>query len=174
MGWLLIERLHPRGQRYMTDMYVPPFLPAGRKLNDAPPFWNCRDSSGGGAFSFTIRATRCGSSSNGWATYSYKFYPIIVSLSCGGWPWWLCRLDTFFWCSYFLFSRHSPASFSTGRVIVCLRFRGCPVVLGIELSVSARHQKTLVLLCARRLLCAERAAVCGTNFKIPCNESQAR
>ena len=53
---------------------------------------------------------------------------------------------------------------------VCLRFRGCPVELDIELSVSARHQKTRVLLCARRLVlllvaAQQRAAVCGTNFK---------
>ena len=34
---------------------------------------------------------------------------------------------------------------------MCLRFRGCPVVLDIELSSSARHQKTRVLLCAPRL-----------------------
>ena len=35
---------------------------------------------------------------------------------------------------------------------MCLRFRGCPVVLDIDLSVSARHQKTRVLLCARQLV----------------------
>ena len=51
---------------------------------------------------------------------------------------------------YFLFSRHSAASFSTCDM--CLRFRGCPVVLDFELSVSARYQKTRVLLRARRLL----------------------
>ena len=55
---------------------------------------------------------------------------------------------------YFLFSRHSAASFSTCDM--CLRFRGCPVVLDFELSVSARYQKTRVL---------QRAAVCGMNFK---------
>ena len=35
---------------------------------------------------------------------------------------------------------------------MCLRFRGCPAVLDIELSVSARDQKTRVLLCAQRLV----------------------
>ena len=35
---------------------------------------------------------------------------------------------------------------------MCLRFRGCLAVLGIELSVSARHQKTRGLLCTRRLV----------------------
>ena len=35
---------------------------------------------------------------------------------------------------------------------MCLRFWGCPVVLDIEPSVSARHQKIRVLLCARRLV----------------------
>ena len=39
---------------------------------------------------------------------------------------------------------------------MCLRYWGCPVVLNIELSVSARYQKTRVL---------QRAAVCGMNFK---------
>ena len=33
-----------------------------------------------------------------------------------------------------------------------LRFRGCPVLLHIELSVSAPYQKTRVLLHAQRLL----------------------
>ena len=37
---------------------------------------------------------------------------------------------------------------------MCLRFRGCPVVIGIELSVSARHhQKTRVLLAVRAASC---------------------
>ena len=41
---------------------------------------------------------------------------------------------------------------------MCLRFRGCPVELGIELSVSARHQKTRSLLCAPRLVLLLTAA----------------
>ena len=44
---------------------------------------------------------------------------------------------------------------------MCLRFRGCPVVLDIELSVSARYQKTRVLLRARRLLLLLVAAASG-------------
>ena len=69
---------------------------------------------------------------------------------------------------YFLFSRHSAASSSTCDM--CLRFRGCPVELDIELFVSARHHKTRVLLYARRLVlmlvaARQRAAVCGRNFK---------
>ena len=78
---------------------------------------------------------------------------------------------------YFLFSRHSAASSSTCDM--CLRFRGCPVELDIELSVSARRQKTRVLLCARRLVlllfaAQQRAAVCGANFKITRNASEAK
>ena len=53
-----------------------------------------------------------------------------------------------------------------------LRFRGCPVVLGIELSVSAWYQKTRHALLRARylllmLLVADRAAVCGVrqNFQ---------
>ena len=48
-----------------------------------------------------------------------------------------------------LFSRQR--SFFLYCCDVCLRFRGCPAVLNIELSVSARYQKTRVLLRARRL-----------------------
>ena len=44
---------------------------------------------------------------------------------------------------------------------MCLRFRSCPVVLDIELSVSARFQKTRVLLRARRLLLLLVAAPSG-------------
>ena len=54
---------------------------------------------------------------------------------------------------YFLFSRQR--SFFVHYLacdMLCLRFRGCPVVLDIELSVSARYEKTRVLLCARRLV----------------------
>ena len=44
---------------------------------------------------------------------------------------------------------------------MCLPFRGCPVVLDIELSVSARYQKTRVLLRARSLLPLLVAAASG-------------
>ena len=45
----------------------------------------------------------------------------------------------------------SAASFSTCDM--CLRFRGCPVVLDVELSMSALYHKTRhVLLRAMRLL----------------------
>ena len=45
------------------------------------------------------------------------------------------------WCSVFYFLA-SAASSSTCHM--CLWFRGCPVVLDIELSLSARYQKTRV------------------------------
>ena len=50
---------------------------------------------------------------------------------------------------------------------MCLRFRDCPAVLGIELSVSTRHQKTRVLLCARRLVLLFMAAAAsdGVRYK---------
>ena len=68
-----------------------------------------------------------------------------------------------FWCSvvYFL---ASAASSSTCDM--CLRFWGCPVVLDIELSMSARYLKTRVLLHARRVFCCSVAAASGINFKI--------
>ena len=54
---------------------------------------------------------------------------------------------------YSLFSRHrAQLLLHCLTCDMCLRFRGCPVVLDIELSVCARHQKTRVLLCARRLV----------------------
>ena len=56
-----------------------------------------------------------------------------------------------------------------------LRFRGCPVLLHIELSVSARYQKTSVQLRAQRLLlvAAASGSVCGINFKLTRNQSEA-
>ena len=71
---------------------------------------------------------------------------------------------------YYLFSRHRAQLllyYLTSHV--CLRFRGCAVVLGIELSVSARHQKTRVPLCARRLvlLLVAAAASGGVRHKLP-------
>ena len=55
---------------------------------------------------------------------------------------------------------------------------GCPVVLDIELSVSGRHQKTRVLLCAGRLLMLLNAGAASggpcTNFNITCNESEVK
>ena len=44
---------------------------------------------------------------------------------------------------------------------MCLRFQGCPVVLDVELSVSARHQKTRLLLRARRFPLLLVAAASG-------------
>ena len=76
-----------------------------------------------------------------------------------------------FWCSVF-YILDSAASSSTCDM--CLRFRGCPVALDIELSVSTRFQKTRVLLRARRVFCCSVAAASGINFKITCNESKAK
>ena len=65
-----------------------------------------------------------------------------------------------------------------------LRFRGCPVVLDIELSVSTWYHKTRrVMLHARRLLlllllAAEskerRLAVCGITFKLSSNGAETK
>ena len=65
-----------------------------------------------------------------------------------------------------------------------LRFRGCPVVLDIELSVSACHHKTRrVLLRARRLLLLllltaeskeRRLAVCGRMFELASNGAETK
>ena len=64
-----------------------------------------------------------------------------------------------------------------------LRFRGCPVVLDIELSVSARYHKTRrVLLRARRLLLLllttesreRRRAVCGITSKLTSNGAETK
>ena len=60
-----------------------------------------------------------------------------------------------------LFSIFSPAELLPLLVTyMCLRFRGCPIVLDIELSVSARYHKTRVLQRAQQ----QRAAACGINF----------
>ena len=48
--------------------------------------------------------------------------------------------------------RNSQRSFFLYCCHMCLRFRGCPVLPHIELSVSARYHKTHALLRARRLL----------------------
>ena len=73
-----------------------------------------------------------------------------------------------FWCSVFYFLA-SAASSSTSDM--CLRFRGCPVVvLDIELSVSARYQKMR----ARCVFCCSVAEASGINFEITCNESKAK
>ena len=72
-----------------------------------------------------------------------------------------------------------------------LRFRGCPVVLDIELSVSAWYHKTRrvllrargLLLRARRLLLLllltaeskeRRLAVCGVTFKPASNGAETK
>ena len=75
-------------------------------------------------------------------------------------------MDTFLWCSIFYF-------LATAQLLyyftcdLCLRFRSCLVVLDIELSVSARHQKTRVLLRAWRLvlLLIAAAATDGVRHK---------
>ena len=61
---------------------------------------------------------------------------------------------------HYLFSRHRAQlllCYLTSHV--CLRFRGCAVVLGIELSVNARHQKTRTAV--RAASCA--AACCSSS-----------
>ena len=78
----------------------------------------------------------------------------------------------------------SAASFSTVIPPMYLRFRGCPVVLDIELSVSAWYHKTRrVLLRARRLLLLllltaeskeRRLAVCGITFKPEPNGAETK
>ena len=74
-----------------------------------------------------------------------------------------------FFVLFFLFSRHSAASFVLGFLTfnMCLLFRGCPVELDMELSVSASHQKTRVLLAAEGATsCA--AASCGSSSERRC------
>ena len=59
-----------------------------------------------------------------------------------------------------------------------LRFRGCPVVLDIELSVSAWYQKTRRALlrarCLVLLLRERRCAVCGITLKFSCNGAETK
>ena len=94
----------------------------------------------------------------------------------------LRRLCTF-WSSI-LFSGRRSFVFLCCDARMYLRFRGCPVVLDIELSVSAWYHKTgRVLLRGRRLLpllllTAEskerRLAVCGTTFKPTSNGTETK
>ena len=87
-----------------------------------------------------------------------------------------------FWCSILLSGQRS-------FVILCcdtrmyLRFRGCPVVLDIELPVSAWYHKTRrALLRARRLLLLlitaesreRRLAVCGITFELTSNGAETK
>ena len=58
----------------------------------------------------------------------------------------------FFGALFSIFSRQRSFFLYYLTCDMRLRFRGCAVVLDIELSVSARHQKTCVLLCAQRLV----------------------
>ena len=107
----------------------------------------------------TKRATRCGSSNNKKPTYSYKFHPIIVLLAVVRRVVVAVPLGYEFFCA--LISIFSPQRILFLYYLtcdMCLRFRGCPAVLGIELSVSARHQKTRSLLCAPRLVLLLTAA----------------
>ena len=94
----------------------------------------------------------------------------------------LRRLCTF-WCSI-LFSGQRSVAVLCCDTRMYLRFRGCPVVLDIELSVRAWYHKTrLVLLRARcllllLLLTAEskerRLAVCGITFKPASNGEETK
>ena len=94
----------------------------------------------------------------------------------------LRRLCTF-WCSI-LFSGQRSFVFLCCDTRTYRRFRGCPVVLDIELSVSAWYHKTRrVLLRARRLLLLllltaeskeRRLAVCGITFKPASNGAETK
>ena len=94
----------------------------------------------------------------------------------------LRRLCTF-WCSI-LFSGQRSVVFLCCDTRMYFRLRGCPVVLDIELSVSAWYHKTRrVLLRARRLLLLllltaeskeRRLAVCGITFKLASNGAETR
>ena len=76
-----------------------------------------------------------------------------------------------FWCSIFHFLASAASSSTCDTYQVCVSgFGVVPVVLDIELSVSARYEKTRVLLRARLLLLQQRAAVCGITFETTCNE----
>ena len=67
---------------------------------------------------------------------------------------------------YSLFSRHRAQLLLYYLTFdMCLRFRGCPVVLDSELSVTARHQKTRVLLAVRAASCA---AACYSSSERRC------
>ena len=90
----------------------------------------------------------------------------------------LCTL----WCSV-LFSGERSFDFFCCDTRIYGRYRGCPVVLDIELSVSEWYHKTRrELLHARRLplllLTAEgkqqRLAVCGITFKPASNGAEAK
>ena len=83
---------------------------------------------------------------------------------------------------YFLAS--AASSFSAVILVMYLRFRGCPVVLDVELSVSAwYHKSRRVVLRARRLLLLllltaqskeRRLAVCGITFKPASNGAETK
>ena len=74
-------------------------------------------------------------------------------------------------CSYVLglFSRWQPPPKNCQRRFflyysdLCPRFRDCPVQTHIDLSVSARHHTTRILVRSRRLLRVSAAAVWGVN-----------
>ena len=80
-----------------------------------------------------------------------------------------------------LFSGQRSFGFLCCDTRMYLRFRGCPVVLGIELSVSAWYHNTRrVPLRARRLLLLlrltadkeRRLAVCSITFKLASNRAE--
>ena len=98
----------------------------------------------------------------------------------------LLRRRCTYWCSILvLFSGQRSFVFLCCDTRMYLRFRGCPVVLDIELSVSAWYHKTRrVLLRTRRLLLLlllltaeskeRRLAVCGITFKPASNGAETK
>ena len=110
----------------------------------------------------TIGSTRCGSRNKRYPTYSYQFHPIIVLLAVVWRVVVVVALGYFFLVIYFLFPpQRSFFLYYLTSYILCLRFGGFPMVLDIELSVSARHQKTRVLLCAWRIVLLLVSAASG-------------
>ena len=80
-------------------------------------------------------------------------WPVVVAVPLG----WI----RFFSAMFSIFSPQRSFFLYYLTCDMCLRCQGCPVVLDIELPVSARHQKTRSLLCARRLVLLLAAAASG-------------
>ena len=96
----------------------------------------------------------------------------------------LLRRPCTFWCSILFPGQRSFVSLCCDTRMY-LRFRGCPVVLDIEVSVSAWYHKTRrVLLRAGRLLLLlllltaeskeRRLAACGITFKPASNGAETK
>ena len=81
------------------------------------------------------------------ATVSASNFQVLI---CSGW-----RVSTL----------ESSTRFSAGPALMCLRFRGCPVLPRFELSVSAWYHKTHVLLRARRPLLVAAASSVRHKFQ---------